>query len=166
MGLTVRKAAAADGETLLELTRGLAAYEKLEPPDEAAGRRLLVDAFGPSPRIETALGCLDGTPIGYAIYFETYSSFLARPSMYLEDLFVMPDHRGAGAGRALFLSVASEARARGCGRMEWMVLDWNRPALGFYERLGAAPVGDLRLHRLTAAELVRLVPESSGPSGS
>src|SRR5206468_2586938 len=99
--------------------------------------RLARDAGGDPRRFRTLLGEVDGEVVGYAIYFFTYSTFLARPSLYLEDIFVLPDMRGRGAGKALFCACAAEAVREGCGRMEWQVLDWNQPSIDFYERAGA-----------------------------
>ncbi|MFN2431542.1 MAG: N-acetyltransferase family protein [Gemmatimonadota bacterium] len=158
--LRLRRAQLADGPALLRLVDALAEYERLAPPDAAARARLLRDAFHDPPRIEVHLAELDGTAVGYALSFETYSSFLALPTLFLEDLFVLPEHRGRGIGRALFLLLAEDARRRGCGRMEWSVLTWNEPALGFYDRLGARRMEEWVTYRLTAAELERLA--SSG----
>jgi GNAT superfamily N-acetyltransferase len=154
--VTVRRANAEDGETLLALVRALAEYERLAPPDAEACARLLEDGFGPRPRFEAYLAELDGAPVGYAIVFETYSSFLARPTLYLEDLFVLPEARRQGAGGAMMRFLAAEALARGCGRMEWVVLDWNELAQGVYRRLGAELLPDWRVCRLTAAALQQL----------
>jgi GNAT superfamily N-acetyltransferase len=157
--VVVRRAAAADGPAFLALVRGLAAYEKLAPPDAEAERRLLRDAFGERPRIEVLLGELDGRAVAYAIFFETYSSFLALPTLYLEDLFVLPEARRRGVGEALLRHLAGEAGRRGCGRMEWMVLDWNALAIGFYERLGASRLGGWLPFRITGDALRRLAEE-------
>jgi len=158
--VTVRRAAAADGDTLLALVRALAEYERLAPPDAEACARLLSDGFGPQPRFEAYLAEVDGQPAGYAIVFETYSSFLARPTLYLEDLFVLPEARRRGAGTALMRFLAAEALARGCGRMEWVVLDWNELAQGVYRRLGAEMLPDWRLCRLAREGLERLAGDS------
>jgi GNAT superfamily N-acetyltransferase len=157
MSFVVQRAEAQDGATLLGLIDALADYERLPRPDPAARERLLSDAFGAEPRFEAYLARLDGAAVGYAIVFETYSSFLALPTLYLEDLFVLSKHRGRGLGRALFLHCAREALHRGCGRMEWSVLDWNASALGFYERLGARRLADWLPFRLLRADLERLV---------
>ncbi len=151
--ISIRKADASDGDTLLALVDALADYEQLARPDADARARLLRDAFGPAPRIEAYLVFDGGTAAGYAIILETYSSFLALPTLYLEDIFVLPAHRGRRAGLALFLAMSTLARTRGCGRMEWTVLDWNRLALDFYARLGARHMQEWQLHRLTRTEL-------------
>jgi len=155
--LRVRRAEAADGATLLELIDALADYEHLERPDAAARTRLLADAFGPRPRLEVLLAEADGHALGYAVLFETYSTFLARPTLFLEDLFVRPESRSRGAGRALFLRCVREAEQRGCGRMEWSVLDWNALAIGFYERLGARRLDEWLPYRLTREDMARLL---------
>lgn len=151
--VVVRPAAAADGEVWLELVDALADYEKLDRPSPEARQRLLADAFGPRPRIQVYIGELDGRPAAYAITLETYSSFLALPTLYLEDLFVVPEARKHGLGRAMIRLLAGEAVRRGCGRMEWVVLDWNRLAIDFYERLGARHLKDWYIYRLTADQL-------------
>jgi GNAT superfamily N-acetyltransferase len=155
-GVTVRQATRADGETLLELVRSLAEYEELEPPDAAAQARLLEHAFGPAPRIEAFLAETGGEAMGYAIVLETYSSFLALPTLYLEDLFVRPDARRRGAGGALLRHLAALAVERGCGRMEWVVLDWNELARNVYRRLGAEEMDGWTICRLTGEALRKL----------
>ena len=105
--------------------------------------------FGPKPRIECFLVFMDGYPVGYAITLETYSSFLALPTLYLEDLFVLPEYRSRKAGYALFQTVLEEAKKRGCGRMEWSVLDWNQLAINFYERLGAQHMKEWLRYRIS-----------------
>lgn len=137
MSVVVRAPRAADGPRLLELIDALADYEKLPRPDPAARERLLADALGPRPCFHTLLAEVDGEVLGYAIYFFTYSTFRARPSLYLEDVFVMPERRGQGAGVALLRACAREAVANACARMEWQVLSWNQPSIDFYKRLGA-----------------------------
>jgi len=141
---------------VLRLIRGLAQYERLLHEVEASRGRLARHGFGRSRYFE-ALLCLRGErPIGFALYVFTYSTFLTRPSLYLEDLFVVPAERGRGAGTALLAAVARVARRRRCGRMEWAVLDWNAPALRFYARLGAVPRREWILTRLTGRALRRL----------
>jgi GNAT superfamily N-acetyltransferase len=145
----VRRAVADDAQAILTLVEALADYEKLTPPAPDARERLVADLFGPKPRIECWLAFLDGYPVGYAFTFETYSSFLALPTLYLEDLFVIPEYRGRRAGYALFTTVLEEAKRRGCGRMEWSVLDWNRLAIDFYQRLGGVHMQNWQLYRIT-----------------
>lgn len=152
----IRPATAGDGAAFLALVDALADYEQLPRPDAAARARLLRDGFGPAPRFETFLARLDGRPVGYAFYYYTYSSFLARPTLWLEDLFVVPEARGRGIGLALLRRLGREAAARACGRMEWTVLDWNRPAIEFYDRLGARPMSEWTTYRLDGAALAAL----------
>ena len=153
-GVVVRPANAADGETWLALVDALADYEKLDRPTPEARRRLLNDAFGPAPnRIQVYVAEVEGRAVGYAITLETYSSFLALPTLYLEDLFVLPGARRHGVGRAVFRYLAGEAVRRGCGRMEWVVLDWNQLAIDFYDRLGARRLTEWYTYRLTAEQL-------------
>jgi len=156
MTLKIRPGTRRDVPTILALIKGLAEYEKLGHEVEATLTRIRQHGFGKRRYFETLL-CFDGSrPVGFALYFFTYSTFLAKPTLYLEDLFVVPDARGAGAGKALLAALARVAGRRGCGRMEWAVLDWNTPAIGFYERLGAKLRKDWILTRLTGAPLRRL----------
>jgi GNAT superfamily N-acetyltransferase len=151
--ITIRPATAADGETFLGLVDALADYEKLDRPTPEARARLLADAFGERQRISVVLGEADGAAVAYAIVLETYSSFLALPTLYLEDLFVVPDARRGGIGRAFFRYLAGEAVRRGCGRMEWVVLDWNRLAIDFYDKLGARRLTEWHTYRLSEDQL-------------
>ena len=164
--VSVRAATRLDAEAITRLVVALAEFEKLPPPDEEAQARLIEDAFGPKKRVEIVLAEVQGAVVGYAFFFETYSTFLARPTLYLEDLFVLPDYRARGVGYVLFKQCAGEAVRRGCGRMEWAVLDWNTHALRFYERLGAHHLHDWQLHRLDGDELAAFgdVPASSTES--
>jgi GNAT superfamily N-acetyltransferase len=145
----VRKAVASDEPAILALVEALADYEKLARPSAEARMRLMQDMFGSKPRIDCFLAFADGYPVGYAIVVETYSSFLALPTLYLEDLFVLDEYRGRGAGRALFETVLAEAKRRGCGRMEWTVLDWNELAKDFYARVGGKHMKEWELYRIT-----------------
>lgn len=157
MNVTVRKATPADGEVVLSLVKALAEYEKLSPPDQGARKRLLIDMFSARPRIECYIAEADGRPAGYAFIFETYSSFLALPTLYLEDLFVLPEFRGRKAGYALFKAMVSEAHSRGCGRMEWTVLDWNEPAINFYRRSGAKYMKEWHIYRLVREDMEKIL---------
>jgi GNAT superfamily N-acetyltransferase len=133
----------------VRLIQALADYERLPGPEATTVERLRADAFGPHRRFEAALAVDDtGQAIGYAIWFETYSSFLARPTMYLEDLFIIERARGTGAGRLLFDHVHALGRERGCGRMDWQVLDWNTSARSFYDRRGAQWMQDWLTYRI------------------
>lgn len=155
-GLRIRAGIRRDAPTIVALIKGLADYERLGHEVEATVARIQQHGFGRRRYFETLL-CFDGRrPVGFALYFFTYSTFLARPTLYLEDLFVTPDARGRGAGKALLAALARIAGRRGCGRMEWAVLDWNTPAIGFYERLGARLRKDWILTRLTGEPLRRL----------
>jgi len=159
MALEIRPATPRDVPLILEFIRGLAEYERMLDLVEATEDRLrasLFPAAGEAPGAHCVIGAVDGVPAGFALYFFNYSTFLARPGLYLEDLFVKPEHRGAGLGKALLLHLAKMARERGCGRMEWAVLDWNEPAIGFYEALGAKRLLDWQICRLDAAALHRL----------
>lgn len=136
-------------DDLIALVVMLAEYEKLEPPTSEARQRLREDICGVNPRIEAVLAVDEfGTALGYAIMLETYSSFLALPTMYLEDIFVREDARCHGAGSVLFDHVVSQARRRGCGRVDWQVLDWNMLARDFYERRGATFMKEWMLYRI------------------
>jgi len=152
--LNVRPLQAGDVPSLLELIDGLADYEKLPRPDAAARERMAADALRTPPRFSSLLAEVDGQVIGYAIYFFTYSTFRARPTLYLEDIFVLPERRGQGAGVALFRACAREAVSQGCARMEWQVLAWNEPSIEFYKRLGARQLGDWLPFRLDDESLL------------
>jgi len=159
MALEIRSATTRDVPLILEFIRGLAEYERMLDQVQATEERLRASLFptdGRAPEAHCVIGSVDGVPAGFALYFFNYSTFLGRPGLYLEDLFVTPAHRGAGLGKALLLHLASLARERGCGRMEWAVLDWNEPAIGFYEALGAKRLLDWQICRLDAAALSRL----------
>ncbi|HEY7253701.1 MAG TPA: GNAT family N-acetyltransferase [Methylomirabilota bacterium] len=154
--LVIRRGTARDVPTILRLIRGLAEYERLAHEARATPARLRAHGFGSRRYFETLICRREGRPIGFALYFFTYSTFLARPTLYLEDLFVLPEERGAGAGKALLKALARIAVRRGCGRLEWTVLDWNRPAIGFYKRLGARLYKQWIITRLTGTPLRRL----------
>jgi len=155
----VRPATPADGHTIIDLVLGLAAYEKLTPPDEAACQRLLTDAFADKPRFDIFIAEVAGAAAGYAFVFETYSTFLALPILYLEDLFVLAEFRSQHVGRALFRFCAAEAHRRGCGRMEWVVLDWNELAIQFYKGHGAQYSPEWYHYGLAQTDLARLAAE-------
>ena len=156
-GVRVRPATREDTQAILSLVRGLAEYEKLPPPDAEAESRLMRDMFSTPPRIQAFLGECDGVAAGYAFVFETYSSFLALPTLYLEDLFVLPAFRGKKLGYALFAAMVAEAHRRGCGRMEWSVLKWNQLAIDFYERLGAKELKEWSVYRLVRADMEQII---------
>ena len=156
MTVRVRGLTAADIEPFLDLVDGLADYERLPRPETAARERLAQDALSDPPRFSVLLADVDGQVVGYAVYFFTYSTFLARPSLYLEDLFVTPAARGTGAGIGLFRACAAEAVRNDCGRMEWQVLSWNTPSIEFYRRLGARRLEDWHGYRLDQAGLAAI----------
>jgi GNAT superfamily N-acetyltransferase len=158
--LTIRKAQPEDAPAIRELICALADYEKLPPPDEAAQRRLIADAFAERPRFDVFLASVDGKAVGYAFVYETYSTFLALPTLYLEDLFVLPDYRKRRIGLSLFRYCVLEAERRGCGRMDWTVLDWNQPSIDFYRRQGAQHLKEWYLYRLDQAGIKRLNAEA------
>jgi len=134
--LQIRAAQAEDVGTILKLIRGLAEYEHEPQAVEATEQDLLRDGFGDHPCFHCALAEWNGEPVGFALYFFNYSTWKGRPGIFLDDLFVYPEHRGKGIGKALLLHVARIAAAQHCGRYEWLVLDWNTPAIEFYESLG------------------------------
>ena len=156
MTLAIRPAVRADIPVIAELIRGLARFEKMEDQVTMTEDRLAGSLFGERRYAETLIGEEDGTPVGFALFFHNFSTFLAQPGIYLEDLFVVPEHRGRGIGRALLKELARLAVERGCGRLEWAVLDWNRDAIGFYERLGARPNSDWTVYRLAGEALTSL----------
>lgn len=145
---------------ILRFIRELAAYEKLEHQVVATESQLAEHLFGPRPVAEVVLAEADGRPVGFALFFPNFSTFLGRPGLYLEDLYVSPEYRGRGVGRQLLQHLAQLALARGWGRMDWSVLDWNEPAVGFYQRLGAAVMPDWRTCRLTGEALAHLASDS------
>jgi GNAT superfamily N-acetyltransferase len=152
----IRPATSEDVPLILQFVRELAAYEKLlgeVEATEATLRRTLFPPGGARPDAHVLIGEVGGIPAGFAVYFFSYSTFLARPGLYLEDVFVRPEFRGKGIGKALLAHLTRLARARGCGRMEWAVLDWNEPAIEFYRRIGAVPLGEWTTFRLTGAAL-------------
>jgi GNAT superfamily N-acetyltransferase len=162
VSVAVRRGGPDDGPVLLSLVEALARYERLPPPDAEARARLVRDGFGPAPRYALLLGELAGRPVGYAIYFFTYSTFLARPTLFLEDLFVEPDARRHGVGGRLLQALAGEALAADCGRMEWAALGWNRLAIDFYERLGARALDEWRTFRLEGEAIAALARRAAG----
>jgi GNAT superfamily N-acetyltransferase len=156
---SLRPAEPSDVHAIADLIRGLARFEKMEDEVKLTDERLATGLFGPRPYAEAVLAEEDGRPVGFALFFHNFSTFLARPGIYLEDLFVLPEHRGRGIGRALLAHLARLAVERGCGRVEWAVLDWNSEAIAFYERLGARPNTDWTIYRVAGEALVRLARE-------
>ncbi len=149
--VTVRRACPEDGPAISRLVDALADYEHLERPSAEARARILEHCFAPQPLIEIWLAFVEGVegPIAYSVICQLYSSFLAKPTLFMEDLFVLPDHRGVGAGFALFKNNVELARARSCGRMEWQCLAWNKLARDFYEKSGAQTMDAWVSYRLT-----------------
>jgi GNAT superfamily N-acetyltransferase len=154
--VSVRRLTEQDVPAFLDLIDALADYEKLARPEPEARARLGADAVGDRPRIRVFLAERAERVIGYAVYFETYSTFLARPTLFLEDIFVLADERRSGAGSALMKELAQEAIRLGCGRMEWQVLAWNTPAITFYERCQAKRMDEWYTYRLTADQVADL----------
>ena len=154
----IRRATRKDSRAFLDLVVGLAEFEHLEPPDASAKRRIVRDIFD-KKRVNLLLAVTGKRSVGYALYFYAYSSFLARPTLYLEDIFVLEEFRGRGIGLDLFLACAEEAVKQGCGRMEWSVLTWNAEAMKFYEKLDAKRLDGWYVYRLNSDAMARLAHE-------
>lgn len=152
--ITIRSATPGDEGLILEFIRGLAGYEKLAHEVVATEADVSALLFGERPYAEAVIGCVDGSPQGFALYCHNVSTFRCKPGIYLEDLFVTPEARGCGLGKALFEHVANVAVERGCARYEWAVLDWNTPSQEFYKRYGARVMEDWQLWRLDGNALV------------
>jgi len=157
---TIRPAMAADVPIILELIRALATYERAPNEVTATEKGLTEVLFGEKPAAEVLLAFEKDRPVGFAVFFHNFSTWLGRPGLYLEDLFVRPEDRGKGYGRALLVDLAKIARERGCGRMEWAVLTWNEPAINFYRKLGAKPMDEWTVFRLTRDGIARLADAS------
>jgi GNAT superfamily N-acetyltransferase len=155
----IRPAIPADTPELFRLIKGLADYEKLSGMVVGNEAMLAAALFAARPSCEAMIAELDGRAVGFALHFTTFSTFLCRPGLYLEDLFVEPAHRGQGIGKAFFREMARLAQSRGCGRFEWRVLDWNAPSIAFYRSLGAAILPEWHLVRMTAGEFALLAKE-------
>ena len=158
--LVIRAATDSDCATILQFIRDLAEYERLAGEVVADEAKLRATLFGPRPAAEVLLAELAGEPVGFALFFQSYSTFLAKPGLYLEDLFVRPVARQRGIGGALMTALARICVERDYGRFEWSVLDWNQPALDFYATLGAIPQRQWIIQRLTGAPLARLAEKS------
>ena len=154
--LTITIATGRDVPQILVFIKALAEYERLADSVVATEEGLRATLFGPRPYAECVIARFEGEPAGFALFFHNYSTFLGRPGVYLEDLFVNPEFRGKGVGRALLRYLAKVAVDRNCGRLEWSVLDWNSPAIGFYKSLGAEPLEDWTIFRLRGEALFRL----------
>ncbi|PTY08626.1 N-acetyltransferase [Opitutaceae bacterium EW11] len=155
MNISLRPAVAADVSVVLGFIRDLAKYEQLSSECQATEAQVRDTLFGENPAAECLLAFADGEPAGFAVFFGNYSTFLARPGIYLEDIFVKPAFRKRGIGRALLLHVAKLANDRKCGRLEWTVLDWNEPAIEFYRGLGAQQLDEWRIFRLSGPALAK-----------
>jgi GNAT superfamily N-acetyltransferase len=152
----IRVATEDDVPLILSLIRELAEYERLSHEVVATEETLRDSLFGERRVAETLLAYLGDDPAGFALFFQNFSTFLGRPGIYLEDLYVRPEFRSAGVGRTLLVRIAGLAKERGCGRLEWAVLDWNEPAISFYKRIGASPVSGWTVYRLTGEALEEL----------
>ncbi len=149
----IREATEEDVLLILSFVRELAEYERLPHEVVASEETLRDNLFGEHPYAEVLIANQDEAPAGFALFFHNFSTFLGRPGIYLEDLYVRPESRGAGIGRALLARLAGLAKERGCGRLEWSVLDWNEPSIGFYKKLGAVAMDDWTVYRVTGAAL-------------
>ena len=154
--VVIRVATPNDTATIFDLINALAEYEKLAHEVTGSIEALTEHLFGDRPVVEALLADVNETSVGFALFFTNYSTFLTKPGLYLEDLFVLPEYRGLGIGKSLLRHLAKLAVERNCGRLEWSVLDWNEPAIGFYERMGAAVLPDWRTCRVTGEHLLHL----------
>ena len=160
----IRAATLADVDAITALVRDLAVYEKLEPMMVSTHEDFARELFGPDARIECVMAIDNGVAVGFALFFHNFSTFLGRKGLYLEDLFVKPEYRGKGYGKALLVHLAQTAVARNCGRFEWSVLDWNTPSIEFYEAMGATVMPEWRIVRAAGDALTRMasmLPRSS-----
>ena len=163
MSLQIRKATEADVPVIVWFIRQLAEYERLLQEAVMTEETLRESLFGSRPSAEVLLAYYQDKPVAFAVFFHNFSTFLGRRGLYLEDLFVIPEMRGKGFGRALLVHLAQIARERNCGRFEWAVLDWNEPAIEFYKRLGAVPMSEWTIFRVTGKALDRLADGRSEP---
>lgn len=161
--ISIRPATREDAGLILRFIRALAVYEREPDAVEATEETIIEHGFGPKPYFECMIAECDGTPAGFAFYFFDYSTWLGKPGLYLEDIFVDPEFRGRGIGRALLERLAQIALERGCARMKWEVLDWNEPAIEFYRAMGAEFLDEWRNVRLSGAALKRLAGRGDAP---
>jgi len=157
----IKQAVEKDVPVILRLIQGLAEYERLSHEAVVTEELLRANLFGDRPVAEVLLGYHQDKPVSFAVFFHNFSTFLGKPGMYLEDLFVIPEMRGKGFGRAMLVHLAGIARERKCGRFEWSVLDWNEPAIQFYLKLGAIPMNDWTIFRVAGEALERLAGKNS-----
>ncbi len=155
-----------DVPLILSLIRGLAEYEELSHACVATEQSLRESLFGERPFAEVLIARVNGEAAGFALFFHNFSTFLGKPGIYLEDVFVWPKHRGAGVGKALLVRLAQIARDRQCGRLEWSVLDWNEPSIQFYKRLGAVPMDEWTIYRMTGDAIAQLADGRSAGRGT
>jgi GNAT superfamily N-acetyltransferase len=158
--ITIRPVRESDVDLVLQFIRELADYERLTHQVTATREDIHAALFGARPYAEAVIGCIDGRPCGFALFFHNFSTFLGKPGLYLEDLFVRPDSRGRGLGSHMLAWLARLALDRGCGRFEWAVLDWNEPALKVYRGLGARAADDWTIYRVTGEALARLAAKA------
>jgi len=161
MTIRIERATERDVSVVLHMIKELAEYERMSDQVVATESGLREALFGGQRSAEVLLAYADDQPAGFALFFHNFSTFLGRRGLYLEDLFVKPERRGAGIGKRLLVELARISVARNCGRFEWSVLDWNEPAIGFYKKLGAAPMDEWTIFRVTGDALTRLAAESS-----
>lgn len=154
--LIIKPATESDVPVIYEFIKGLADYERMANEVRATEESVRANLFGARPYAEVLLARFDGRPVGFALFFHNFSTFVGKPGLYLEDLFVLPEYRGRGIGKALLVSLAKLAVERNCGRFEWNVLDWNAPAIEFYKSLGAVGMDAWRLYRLSGEALTNL----------
>lgn len=159
MAFELRAATASDCDDIARLVRALAEFEKLGPDARATAGDFHAALFGATSRAEASVAIVDGATVGFALWFYNFSTFQGRAGLYVEDVFVEPAHRGAGIGRAFFRMMAARAVAQDCRRMEWSVLDWNTPAVNFYRALGAEPMSEWTVQRLSGTTLTALAQE-------
>ncbi len=162
--LKIRPAVATDAGQILRFIRELAEFEKLSHQVVATEEQLTKNLFSEKKYAEVLLAERDGAPVAFALFFHNFSTFLGRPGIYLEDLYVSPKHRSLGIGQRLLSHLATLAEERGCGRLEWSVLDWNTNAISFYEKLGAKPLSDWIIYRIIGTALTRLASWADGPT--
>ena len=158
---TIRSAISKDVPAIFSLIQALADYEKLSHAVTGNAESLKEHLFGSRPCVEAIVAQSSDQIVGFALFFSNYSTFLTKPGLYLEDLFVLPDYRGKGIGKALLAHLAQLALSRDCGRLEWSVLDWNEPAIAFYQRMGATILPDWQICRVTGAAIAKLANENS-----